>query len=86
MGKATKILAMLKNDWDANEKAPLEITAANLIAGAYNVYNTSKVGFGVSDGSIGFNPTCTGADVTTDYSIWTLVYKDILGSGTGGSL
>ena len=91
---ANKIVALLKNDWDAGEYAQCGLTAANFIAGAYNVYNTAIASCGVngeSTGSITLSGVSKGIDigyevqtntiVNAGYSIWTLRY--LVRNGTG---
>jgi len=91
---ANKIMALLKNDWDAGEYAQVGLTEANFIAGAYNVYNPAIAGCGVngkSTGSVTLYGTTKGIDigyevqtatiVNAGYSIWTFKYRISNGSG-----
>ena len=91
---ANKIMSLLKNDWDAGEYAQCNLTPANFIAGAYNVYNPAIASCGVwgdGTGGVSFKGMSKGIDlgyevqtetiVTTGYSIWTLRY--LVRNGTG---
>jgi len=86
----SKIWATLKNDWDAGEIAQTELTAANFIAGAYNVYNPAIANCGVVDGGTGglmfhgfSNAIDIGYEVQTATTVnagttrWLLWYKKL---------
>ena len=91
---ANKIMSLLKNDWDAGEYAQCNLTPANFIAGAYNVYNPAIASCGVwgdGTGGVSFKGMSKGIDlgyevqtgtiVNAGYSIWTLRY--LVRNGTG---